>query len=95
MGKTETLQHNLSVISGVVLVPNIQENAIFTSLEWNALRGGLTLLAIGGLLMNEASRRRQMEAATSKDRTLSKIGMGIKIAGTSALLYALWNLNKV
>lgn len=87
---------SLSSVPAFMLLPNsIKEGNIFTTLEWDVLRGGITLLAIGGLLMNEASRRRQMEAATPSDRKLSKIGMGIKVAGTSALLYVLWNLDKI
>lgn len=86
---------NLPPIAGVLSIPNIQEGNIFTSLEWNVLRGALTALAVGGILISEAARRRQMEPAATKDRNLSKIGMGLKTVGVSGFLYVLWNLDKI
>lgn len=86
---------NLPPITGALSMPSVQESAIFTSLEWNALRGALTALVVGNLIMGEAVRRRQMEASTSSDRNLSKIGMGIKAIGVSGVIFVLWNLDKL
>lgn len=69
-----------------------KEETILAPAELIVLKSAITVIAAGYLLHAEALRRRQMEAAHTRDKRLSKAGMALITAGVGAALYALWKI---
>lgn len=93
-GKTIKKVSELLPVSGFVPLFT-KESTIFTQIEWDALRAGVTAIAIGSLILAEVSRRRTIEPSSKFDKTFSKAGMVLRAVGVGAVLYAIWNIDKI